>query len=458
MRGLRTAFLLAMPLAVAVACSSTTKARGQLMVSVQTDLSIPKDIDSIGLFVYSGGTGLNLQEYQVGEASQQLPATFGIIQGSSPDEPVRIRLTGRKNGALLLLSEVITTVPSGRLALLRMPLQWLCLGEANDGTDTSSPPESLDGSATSKCTVSEEMCVAGRCADENIDSSTLPDYDPTQVFGGASGPGENGTCLDTLGCFSTGSIATVDTSGCTIAAPSGGAGVNVALVLPPGGPGICDPAACLVPLDQASGYGWSTTGGAIQLPKGVCDELAAKDFLGVAVTTSCATKTAAMPACGSWDSASGNVGTADAAAPEGTPSSVPGQDGGNESLDGSADASDGGSSPNDAGQDSGPLCAAFSVNESVCNPVKQTGCSGTESACAASATSDATSCVTPGSTGAGGACATSVTCGPGLYCLQNQCMQYCCTSADCTLVDGGFPQCSQQAGANNTFFGVCESF
>ena len=51
MRGLRTAFLLAMPLAVAVACSSTTKARGQLMVSVQTDLSIPKDIDSIGLFV-----------------------------------------------------------------------------------------------------------------------------------------------------------------------------------------------------------------------------------------------------------------------------------------------------------------------------------------------------------------------------------------------------------------------
>jgi hypothetical protein len=37
-------------------------------------------------------------------------------------------------------------------------------------------------------------------------------------------------------------------------------------------------------------------------------------------------------------------------------------------------------------------------------------------------------------------------------------MQYCCTSADCTLVDGGFPQCSQQAGANNTFFGVCESF
>ena len=205
MRGLRSAFLLAMPLAVAVACSSTTKTRGQLMVSVQTDLSIPKDIDSIGLFVYAGGTGLNLQEYQVGEASQQLPATFGIIQGSSPDAPVRIRLTGRKNGALLLLSEVITTVPSGRLALLRMPLQWLCLGQANEGNDTSSPPESLDGSATSKCTASEEMCVAGRCADENIDSSTLPDYDPTQIFGGASGPGESGMCLDTLGCFSTGS-------------------------------------------------------------------------------------------------------------------------------------------------------------------------------------------------------------------------------------------------------------
>jgi hypothetical protein len=98
--------------------------------------------------------------------------------------------------------------------------------------------------------------------------------------------------------------------------PSGGSGVNVALVLPPGGAGICDDHTCLVPLDQASD-GWSDLGnGRLQLPTAVCS-LKTGTIEGVAVTTSCATKTPPTPTCGPWSSASSNLGTVDAAAPNG---------------------------------------------------------------------------------------------------------------------------------------------
>jgi hypothetical protein len=309
----RSAFLLAVPVAVAVACGGSTKTHGQLMVVVDTDMSPSKDFDTIALVVTANGGVLYNQELAV-PGVLKLPATLGVVEGASPSESVTITVLARHLGKLVVLNQVITTVPDGRLATLRMPLQWLCLGQVVDGQ--SADPSQNDSTATSSCSGNEQSCVAGSCVSEVVDSTKLPDYDPTQIFGGASGPGTGGACFDTLGCFSTGDVAPVDATDCTMSEPSGGSGVNVALVLPPGGAGICDDHTCLVPLDQASD-GWSDLGnGRLQLPTAVCS-LKTGTIEGVAVTTSCATKTPPTPTCGPWSSASSNLGTVDAAAPNG---------------------------------------------------------------------------------------------------------------------------------------------
>jgi hypothetical protein len=298
---------LAVPVAVVVACGGNTVTKGELVVSIQTDMSLPKDIDTIGVQVSAGGVLQFGNDYPVGAGQVLIPATLGVLQGNDPAQSVKIRVTARKNNKLLVLRDVTTTVPSGRIATLRVPVQWLCQGQAVDGTSSSGDLGEQDGAATSNCATSNQTCIAGTCQPAELDSAKLPTYDPTQIFGGASAPGTGGTCLDTLGCFSQGNGVAVQTSDCSIAKPTGGQGINVALMQGAGGSGICGSQACMLPLDANAddGTGWTDQGnGRIGLPTAVCTKLAANppQISGVAVTTACATKTQAVPTCGSWSS------------------------------------------------------------------------------------------------------------------------------------------------------------
>jgi len=396
----------------------------------------------------------------VGAGQLLLPATIGIVEGSSASEPVTIKVLGRLStqaNKLVVLSEVVTTVPDGRLALLRMPLQWLCDGQAVDGQ--SGDLATNDSTATSSCSGNEQSCVAGTCTSEVVDSTKLPDYNPTQVFGGASAPGTSGQCFDTLGCFSAGYVEPVDPTDCTMVEPSGGSGVNVALVLPLGGAGICDDHTCLVPLDQGPD-GWSDLGnGRLQLPTAVCT-LKSGTTEGLAVTTSCATNTPATPTCGPWSSASSNLGTIDAAAPDGAGPAVTGSSDGGPPEDAAP--------PFDAGSDAPSICAAFSINQSACGVIANTGCPGME--CAASTSSDSSFCTATGAVGINGACtpggSPAASCGPGLFCIGGievdggfSCAPYCCSAEDC-LAEAGFNECAQLGVGvdGGGTFGVCGSF
>jgi hypothetical protein len=422
------------------------------MVVIDTDMSPSKDFDTVALVVTANGGVLYNQELAV-PGVLKLPATIGVVEGSSATEPVTITVLGRRSGQLVVLNQVITTVPDSRLATLRMPLQWLCIGQAIDGQ--SADPSQDDSTATSSCSGNEQSCVAGTCTSEVVDSTKLPDYDPTQVFGGATGPGTGGECFDTLGCFSTGYVEPFDATDCTMAEPSG-SGVNVALVLPPGGAGICDDHTCLVPLDQASD-GWSDLGnGRLQLPPAVCT-LKSGTIQGVAVTTSCATKTPTTPTCGAWSSVSSNLGSIDAAAPDGA--------GATGSLD--AGPSQDAAPPFDAGPttDAAPVCAAFSINQSACDVVANTGCPGNMQCAAGSGSSDSF-CTSIGAVGINGACTPGGTqatsCGPGLFCIGGVqvdggfgCAPYCCNNEGCPS-DAGFNVCAQLGADGGGTFGVCQ--
>ena len=297
---------------VLFACGSV-KQRGELMLAMQTDLELPKDVDTVRIEVTAYGKSLFAQNYAVGPGGVKIPATLGIVgDPSSPGSPIEVRVIASQAGTYRVLRDVTTTVPPDRTAILRMPLAWLCWNQVTaDSTNT----------AQSTCPA-DQTCIAGECVANALDSTELADFDPTQVFGGSS-DASGGACLDTIACFANGVIADVDTSDCSIPTPtSTGAGLNVAMIRQPGVPGICSSEACYVPLDEDPQEGWTNTGTKIMLPPAVCNRLTAPatpklSILGVVVTTSCATKTASVPTCGPWSSVGGGTATFEAGTHQG---------------------------------------------------------------------------------------------------------------------------------------------
>jgi hypothetical protein len=415
------------------ACSSSHA--GELIVAIDTDMSLPKDMDGLRLEVYQGGPGGTLlfgDTYTVPQ-DERLPATLAIVAGSN--NTVDIRLLGILGSHVKVLREAVTTVPTDRQATLRMPAEWLCYGEVDVST----------GIPESTCAAGQ-TCVAGTCQDAKIDSTKLPAYKAEDVFGGASGPGSSGTCFDTVGCFGSGFVAHVDLTTCTMPTPTGGVGINVGLVTSAGdGVGICGTDSCYIPLDY-SPDGWSVQGSTVQLPAAVCTRIASGDILSVVATTSCETKTPSNPTCGAWSSVTSTQGTFDAEAPDGALAPAPTVDAAPPAVDAPSQAL---SCPN-----------VWTIDTSACNPVTQTGCP-TGMACAV-VSPTAVGCVgsnlKAADAGAGkeGYPCSVYGCADGFMCNQAAvCGGFCCQNSDCLAYGDGL-QCTPQAAAASVDGGVSE--
>lgn len=274
--------------------------QGELVITITTDMSLPKDVDKIGVEVDVYGDRQFFNEYPVGAGHLLVPATLGLLAGSDPSKRVTIRVWAMQGGNIRMLREVVTPVPSDRIAALPIPVQWLCDGMA---------VKQADGGVESACPTGQ-TCVAGECVTSDVDSTKLLDYSDKNVFGGGSGGG-NGKCHDTVPCMA-GSLVVVPDANCTIPTPTGGLGINIGL-RPNGPDGICDDAKtnCFVPLDRNDVSGWMEAAGRIQLPKGVCRALEDGRIKSVEVSTKCATKTEANPTCGPWSSVSGTASEVD---------------------------------------------------------------------------------------------------------------------------------------------------
>jgi hypothetical protein len=274
---------------LAASChSAEEKARGQLMVAIQADMPLPKEVDDVRVEVLVDGEIRFANDYPVGKDYLKLPATVAITS-ENPSAPVTVRVIGKKGTKARTLREAVTTIPTDRLATLRMPIQWLCDDSVKgDGNDLSS---TCDAGQT---------CHEGSCVDSQVKQTDLPVYDPTQVFGGGDETGTTGSCFDTVPCMLAGVTASVD-QGCTLQAPNPAVNVNVALRVPTGG--ICDDGGinCFVPLDQGA-EGWDIDNGVIKLPTAACDRLKDGRVRSIVVSTTCPTKTPKTPTCGPWSS------------------------------------------------------------------------------------------------------------------------------------------------------------
>jgi hypothetical protein len=305
-------------LAASVVCCAKTASPPphEIILAIDTDLVPGVDFDALQIEITTPTDRYKSTLKEFGQRLQPVhfPSTLAILGNADPSTIVHIRVAagiaagagGTAVGSPIILRELATTIPAEGVHLLRVRLEWLCIGSAKP-----EPDGYIEGTCPEGST-----CVAGDCVDWAIDSSKLPAYDERAVFGGG-GPKGNGACFDTLPCFEKASAAAVDLATCTIAKPTGGAGVNVAIVTAPGQGGLCARGTCLVPLDAASPIGFvESSPGTLQLPKALCKKLAAGIASGVAVTTSCAAKTIDVPTCGPWSAITTNPGTLDAGLPD----------------------------------------------------------------------------------------------------------------------------------------------
>jgi formylglycine-generating enzyme required for sulfatase activity len=313
MRSSRIAVLAALIAAGVSACGEEEKKagiKGELIVALQTDMDLPKDVDKVRIRVASYGNTIFSNDYPVGPSELRIPATLAIFGNPErPSAPATIQIIGFRVGKPRVMRESITTVPLDRIATLRMPIEWLC--------DDSARSENNE--VISQCP-SEQTCVAGTCAAAFVDSEDLPDFKPEEIFGGGTGPG-SGTCFDTAQCFSNAVRATPATDACVTIIPGRDPNLNVALKPSGSGDGICTGGVCLIPLDGGEGGQWTRSDATllegepatqVQLAPGVCEKLKAGKIEAVVVSTACATKTTQNPPCGAWSSTGGGGMTIDA--------------------------------------------------------------------------------------------------------------------------------------------------
>jgi hypothetical protein len=312
----------------------TGKTQGQVILALQTDMSMPEDVTKVKIEVKADGVSRYDRVFIVdpNEAdAEKIPSTLSIVAGEKENETIELKVVALRelpdgSDEPRTLNKTITTIPSERVAMLRVPMQWLCTDDGGDFIDDFG-----DGEYESACARKngkETACVAGGCEDVKVDSSKLPDFAADAVFGGADDPGSSGKCFPTEECFEVG-VDLVPDADCVVSfEPESDDIINFAVLSNSGGIGDCrstEGAPCYIGLDKSREFGWyeledgeepAGSGDAVppleapggrrfKLPAGVCDRLTDGRALGVRASTDDAcevTKTPQYPTCGPWSS------------------------------------------------------------------------------------------------------------------------------------------------------------
>src|SRR5689334_6751952 len=111
-------------------CSDTP---GELVLVVQTDMNLPKDIDSIRIEVTVAGIPRFKENYpNLGTTGLRLPSTLGILASEEkPDDPVTIRVSAGAQNEWRVVREVIMGIPQNRVSKLDVPISFLCNGSGS---------------------------------------------------------------------------------------------------------------------------------------------------------------------------------------------------------------------------------------------------------------------------------------------------------------------------------------
>jgi hypothetical protein len=299
--GFLAALMTASGLAFAASGGCSAKKNTEIMVGVQTDVRVPKDIDEIQLRVLVDGVVVFDPRSPVGDGQASLPGSFGVVAGSERGAPIVVEVLGYVKGNTRVLRRARLTFVQGQTIFLRMPLKFACY-------DAESCP-------------ADQTCIGGECKPADVDSAQLPAYtSATQIYGNGAGSGSD-TCFSAEECFASTFTPTSSGDGCTFVlagattAPSASGSFGVKRIDTTGTPftpairfpntstslGYCLPAgACFVPVDHDVDEGWewidATNQGSFKLATGLCTRMKALGGTLVA-TMLCGEKTVERPVC-----------------------------------------------------------------------------------------------------------------------------------------------------------------
>jgi hypothetical protein len=231
------------------------KPRGELMLAISADMSIPKNMNQVYVEVLDETGSKSFATYPLRPEAlgQPMPGSLAIIPPDGGGQKIRIRLRAEHDNAnggdptVRVVREAVVKIPTGRTAMLTMPLRWLCDGKHK---------QQADGSWVSDCPNAGDTCAAGVCVTADVDSNALPDYNPALIYGGGDENGNGGTCMDVIQCFATSTDVQPDAN-CVIPVPPGvdAGSINVAMLTGNEGDGICPDSGTLASDNPSSSGG-----------------------------------------------------------------------------------------------------------------------------------------------------------------------------------------------------------
>lgn len=264
---------------------------GALVVWISSDLQVPKDLTTVTAQIVRNGVAEEPRTFDLLKPDAALPLVIEVRAQQSSPESATIRVGAWKGNQLRVFREATAVVPVDRREQLIVSLQWLCDGQVVPGASLDRPE-----AAGSSCDP-QATCVLGRCGTQVVEPSTLKEDATGIVDAGSASP--TTACLDVAACLGGAPTVLPRSSDCSIDAPVGGVGLNVALALPTQSDGVCDSQRCLIAMDGfSSDLGWVQAGTRIVLPPAVCTRLADGRLTGVVASSSCPTKTVSIAVCG----------------------------------------------------------------------------------------------------------------------------------------------------------------
>ena len=296
-----------LPLAALSSAACSGKKNTEIVVAIQTDLRVPKDLNAITLRVISRGAVQYQESHVVGPTGLHLPGTIGLVPDNADDlQPIEVQVVGQwseepdpRLRKERVLRKLRVTFAKGRVGLVRIPLKFACY-------DVTGCKEA-------------ESCLGGVCVPTPlIEGATLPEYTPEEVFGPGGSEGNLAVCWDGAKCLAPARPIAPTADSCVFSLAGGGSfatfdparPITIALTTS-NGLGYCDSGTCRVALeeDELEGFTWTDgTKTQIRLAPGLCTRVRdGKGSIVVQATDACEAKTAKTPYCESFVSADGGA-------------------------------------------------------------------------------------------------------------------------------------------------------
>jgi hypothetical protein len=147
----------------------------QIVVSIDTNLTIPDEIDLLVVKTDYQGKNKSYNEYDLASPKDpdfKLPSTLTLVAGSDPAEPVLITVTGQKGKKRVVERKARLTWVPGKILLLRITLLRSCANLfCEDAAD--------------------QTCIDGSCAGVDVGAEKLPEYSDDQAFKALDGGGQD---------------------------------------------------------------------------------------------------------------------------------------------------------------------------------------------------------------------------------------------------------------------------